>query len=217
MSLLAEPALGGATVGVVDYGMGNRRSVEKALEHVGARVVVSSDRSVLAECSGLVLPGVGAFPRAMENLKALGLDAFLVERVDGGTPLLGICLGLQLAFERSDELGGAKGMGIVPGLVRRLEAADHKLPHIGWSVVHWRKPSPLLRGVDGDVAYYHVHSYTCEPADPGDVLGEADYGGPFVAAVSRGSFTGVQFHPEKSSLDGLRLLANFVAACVPAA
>jgi glutamine amidotransferase len=217
VSLLAEPALGGATVGLVDYGMGNRRSVEKALEHVGARVVVSAEVGVLAECSGLVLPGVGAFPRAMENLKALGLDTFLVDRVDAGTPLLGICLGLQLAFERSDELGGAKGMGIVPGAVRRLEAADHKLPHIGWSVVHWRGPSPLLRGVARDVAYYHVHSYTCEPEDRGDVLGEADYGGPFVTAVSRGSFTGVQFHPEKSSLDGLRLLANFVAACVSAA
>jgi glutamine amidotransferase len=211
------PRTGGTLIGVVDYGMGNRRSVEKALEHVGAQVVVTADRTVLSACSGLVLPGVGAFPRAMENLRALGLDDFLVERVAAGLPVLGVCLGLQLAFDRSDELGGAKGMGIVPGSIRQLDAGEHKLPHIGWSVVHWRRESPLLRDVPRDVAYYHVHSFACEPAEPDDVLGTADYGAPFVTAVSHGSFTGVQFHPEKSSLDGLRLLENFVSVCVPAA
>jgi len=208
---------GDAFVGVVDYGMGNRRSVEKALEHVGARVAVSGDATVLGACSGLVLPGVGAFPRAMENLQALGLDSFLTERVSSGVPVLGICLGMQVAFDRSTERGGAKGLGIVPGEVRELEADGLKLPHIGWSEVHWRRASPLLADVTQDVAYYHVHSYTCEPSEPDDVLGVAEYGGPFVTAVSRGSFTGVQFHPEKSSLDGLRLLANFAFACVPAA
>jgi glutamine amidotransferase len=197
--------------------MGNRRSVEKALEHVGARVAVSGDATVLGACSGLVLPGVGAFPRAMENLQALGLDSFLTERVSSGVPVLGICLGMQVAFDRSTERGGAKGLGIVPGEVRELEAPSLKLPHIGWSEVHWRRASPLLADVTQDVAYYHVHSYTCEPSEPDDVLGVAEYGGPFVTAVSRGSFTGVQFHPEKSSLDGLRLLANFAFACVPAA
>jgi glutamine amidotransferase len=197
--------------------MGNRRSVEKALEHVGARVAVSGDATVLGACSGLVLPGVGAFPRAMENLQALGLDSFLTERVSSGVPVLGICLGMQVAFDRSTERGGAKGLGIVPGEVRELEADGLKLPHIGWSEVHWRRASPLLADVTQDVAYYHVHSYTCEPSEPDDVLGVAEYGGPFVTAVSRGSFTGVQFHPEKSSLDGLRLLANFAFACVPAA
>jgi glutamine amidotransferase len=214
---LSPAALGGATVGVLDYGMGNRRSVEKALEHVGARVVLSADRAELAACSGLVVPGVGAFPRAMERLAALGLDSFLVERVAGGTPVLGICLGMQIAFERSSELGGAAGLGIVPGSVSALEAGALKLPHIGWSEVHWRAESPLLDGVLSDVAYYHVHSYSCEPSDPNDVLGVAEYEKEFVSAVSRGSFTGVQFHPEKSSLDGLRLLANFARACVPAA
>jgi glutamine amidotransferase len=208
---------GDASVGVVDYGMGNRRSVEKALEHVGARVAVSGDRAVLGACSGLVLPGVGAFPRAMENLQALGLDSFLADRVSSGVPVLGICLGMQIAFDRSSERGGAKGLGIVPGEVRELEAQSLKLPHIGWSEVHWKRDSPLLAGVTRDVAYYHVHSYTCEPNQPDDVLGVAEYGGPFVTAVSRGSFTGVQFHPEKSSLDGLRLLANFVSVCVAAA
>jgi glutamine amidotransferase len=210
-------ARGDVLVGVVDYGMGNRRSVEKALEHVGARVAVSGDATVLGACSGLVLPGVGAFPRAMENLQALGLDSFLTERVSSGVPVLGICLGMQVAFDRSTERGGAKGLGIVPGEVRELEAPSLKLPHIGWSEVHWRRASPLLADVTQDVAYYHVHSYTCEPSEPDDVLGVAEYGGPFVTAVSRGSFTGVQFHPEKSSLDGLRLLANFAFACVPAA
>jgi glutamine amidotransferase len=208
---------GGALVGVLDYGMGNRRSVEKALEHVGARVLVSADPLELGECSGLVVPGVGAFPRAMESLVALGLDSFIIERVGSGVPVLGICLGMQLAFERSTERGGAKGLGIVPGSVTELEAGELKLPHIGWSEVHWRGESPLLEGVGPDVAYYHVHSYTCEPEDQADVLGEAEYGRPFVTAVARGSFTGVQFHPEKSSLDGLALLANFVSICALAA
>jgi glutamine amidotransferase len=213
----AQVGGGGRFVGVVDYGMGNRRSVEKALEHVGARVVLTADRSLLSECDGLVLPGVGAFPKAMENLHALGLDDFIVERAAGGTPVLGICLGMQLAFERSSEHGGADGLGIVPGEVRELAPGKLKLPHIGWSEVRWERATPLLDGVPAGRAYYHVHSLIGVPADPADTLGTAEYGERFVTAVSRGSFTGVQFHPEKSSLDGLRLLANFVATCVPAA
>ncbi|MGD0196282.1 MAG: imidazole glycerol phosphate synthase subunit HisH [Solirubrobacteraceae bacterium] len=201
-------------MGLLDYGMGNRRSVEKALEHVGARVVVSSDVSALEACAGLVVPGVGSFPRAMTSLGALGLDSFIVDRVAAGTPVLGICLGMQLAFERSSEHGGADGLGIVPGEVRELEVEGLKLPHIGWSRVHWRREAPLLAGVRRDVAYYHVHSYSCAPTFADDVLGDAQYGLPFVTAVARGSFTGLQFHPEKSSLDGLALLANFVSSCV---
>jgi glutamine amidotransferase len=213
----AQAGGGARRVGVVDYGMGNRRSVEKALEHVGARVLLSADRSRLAECDGLVLPGVGAFPKAMANMRALGLDEFVLERVGAGTPVLGICLGMQLAFERSREQGGAEGLGIVPGEVRELAAGSLKLPHIGWSEVRWERASPMLHAVAPDRAYYHVHSFVGEPADAQDTLGIAEYGERFVTAVSRGSFTGVQFHPEKSSLDGLRLLANFVASCVPAA
>ncbi|MGA2470362.1 MAG: imidazole glycerol phosphate synthase subunit HisH [Solirubrobacteraceae bacterium] len=212
----AEGGGRGARVGVVDYGMGNRRSVEKALEHVGASVVVSSDVALLGACDGLVVPGVGAFPKAMENLAALGLDELIVERVGAGVPVLGICLGLQVAFERSSELGGAAGLGIVPGEVRQLNPGGLKLPHIGWSEVHWLRDSPLLGGVGQDVAYYHVHSYACEPHEPADMLGTAEYGRRFVTAVARGSFIGVQFHPEKSSLDGLRLLANFASICVAA-
>ena len=212
-----EAARGGAPVGVVDCGMGNRRSVEKALERVGARVLVSADRGALAECAGLVVPGVGAFPRAVERLDALGLDSLLVERVGAGVPVLGICLGMQLAFERSSELGGAAGLGIVPGEVRELAAPGQKLPHIGWSEVHWLRESPFLEGVAERVPYYHVHSFGCEPSSREDVLGEGVYVSAFVAAVARGSFVGVQFHPEKSSLDGLALLRNFVSACVAAA
>jgi glutamine amidotransferase len=207
----------GATVGLVDYGMGNRRSVEKALEHVGARVTVSADPDVLAGTDALVVPGVGSFPRAMERLASLGLDGFLIEAAAEGKPILGICLGMQLFFERSSENGGAEGLGVVPGEVVELQAGDLKLPHIGWSTVHWTGESPLLEGVHRDVAYYHVHSYTCVPAQPeDDVLGFAEYGGRFTTAVTHGSFSGVQFHPEKSSLDGLALLANFVSSCVVA-
>jgi glutamine amidotransferase len=200
-------------IAVVDYGMGNRRSVEKALEHVGARVVVTAEHEPLRSADALVVPGVGAFPKAMENLGKLGLDELLRERVIAGTPVLGICLGMQLAFERSTEQGGAAGLGLLAGAVTALEADSLKLPHIGWNPVRWRAPSPLLENVPDGAAFYHVHSFAPQPADADDVLGTSDYGGDFVTAVAHGSFVGVQFHPEKSSLLGLRLLANFVAIC----
>jgi glutamine amidotransferase len=194
--------------------MGNRRSVEKALAHVGARAHVSSDHDELRSAAGLVVPGVGAFPRAMERLRELGLDELLRERVAAETPVLGICLGLQLAFERSSELGGADGLGLIPGEVHRLRATTLKLPHIGWNEVRFAKrASPLTVGLPQSCAFYHVHSFAAEPADEADVLGVADYGGPFVTAVERGSFYGVQFHAEKSSAAGLRLLANFARIC----
>jgi glutamine amidotransferase len=204
-------------IAVVDYGMGNRRSVEKALEHVGADARVSSDHDELRSAAGLVVPGVGAFPRAMERLRELGLDELLRERVAAETPVLGICLGLQLAFERSSELGGADGLGLIPGEVHRLRAGTLKLPHIGWNEVRFAKPdSPLTAGLPQTCAFYHVHSFAAEPADDADVLGVAEYGGPFVTAVQRGSFYGVQFHAEKSSAAGLRLLANFARICIAA-
>lgn len=216
-------------IGVVDYGMGNRRSVEKALEHVGARVLVSGDRERLSAAAGLVVPGVGAFPRAMDKLRELGLDELLRQRVRAGTPVLGICLGMQLAFERSSELGGASGLGIVRGEVRALlggvRSADGlKLPHIGWNEVSFAGAaaaastagSRLIADLPERCAFYHVHSFAPVPADRDDVLGTAEYGAPFVTAVQRGSFYGVQFHPEKSSAAGLRLLANFVRICIAA-
>jgi imidazole glycerol-phosphate synthase subunit HisH len=202
---------------VVDYGMGNRRSVEKALAHIGARASVSSDHDELRRADGLVVPGVGAFPRAMERLRELGLDELLRERVAAGTPVLGICLGLQLAFERSSELGGADGLGLIAGEVHGLRAGALKLPHIGWNEVRFTKAdSPLIAGLPRRCAFYHVHSLAAEPEREQDVLGVAEYGAPFVTAVEKGSFYGVQFHAEKSSAAGLRLLANFARICVDA-
>ncbi len=200
-------------IGLVDYGMGNRRSVEKALEHVGARVLVSGEPAALAGCRALVVPGVGAFPTAMERLRALALDAFLVERAAAGVPLLGICLGMHLAFEHSSEQGGAEGLGIVPGRVRELRADGLKLPQIGWNEVRWeRRDVAALEGARDAPVYYHVHSFVAVPAEPHDVVGTAEYGERFASVVAHGSFLGVQFHPEKSSHDGLALLERWVAA-----
>jgi glutamine amidotransferase len=212
-ALVDEPV----EITVVDYGMGNRRSVEKALAHVGANASISSDHDELRAAAGLVVPGVGAFPRAMERLRELGLDTLLRERVGAGSPVLGICLGLQLAFDHSSELGGANGLGLIAGEVHGLRTGSLKLPHIGWNEVRFTKPhSPLLAGLPSECAFYHVHSLAAEPAREEDVLGVAEYGAPFVTAVEKGSFYGVQFHAEKSSAAGLRLLANFARICVAA-
>jgi glutamine amidotransferase len=204
-------------IAVVDYGMGNRRSVEKALAHVGAHASVSADPQRLRAAAGLVVPGVGAFPRAMDNLRELHLDELLRERVAAGTPVLGICLGMEVAFDYSTELGGAAGLGIVAGEVRALAAGRLKLPHIGWNEVRFTKAhSPLIEDLPRECAFYHVHSFAPVPARAEDVLGTAEYGRPFVSAVEKGSFYGVQFHPEKSSAAGLRLLANFARICIAA-
>jgi glutamine amidotransferase len=204
-------------IGVVDYGMGNRRSVEKALEHVGASAVVSADPDLLRATAGLVVPGVGAFPRAMQRLHERGLDELVREHVRAGRPVLGICLGMQLAFDSSTEMGGAPGLGIVAGEVHALETGGLKLPHIGWNEVSFTRPgSPLVAELPQRCAFYHVHSYAPEPAVTQDTLGIAQYGKPFVSMVQSGSFYGVQFHPEKSSAAGLRLLANFARICIEA-
>jgi glutamine amidotransferase len=200
-------------IAIVDYGMGNRRSVEKALAHVGADARITRDHDDMRAADGLVVPGVGAFPRAMDNLRDLGLDELVRERVAQRVPVLGICLGLQLAFESSTEHGGADGLGLVPGTVHRLDSAGLKLPQIGWNVVEFTRVSPLTEGLPDRCAFYHVHSYAPTPAEEEDVLGTAEYRSRFVSAVQRESFYGVQFHPEKSSVHGLRLLANFAGIC----
>jgi glutamine amidotransferase len=211
--LIEEPV----EIGVVDYGMGNRRSVEKALEHVGASAVVSSDPDLLRATAGLVVPGVGAFPRAMQRLHERGLDELVREHVRTDRPVLGICLGMQLAFDSSTEMGGAPGLGIVAGEVHALETGGLKLPHIGWNEVSFTRPgSPLVAELPPRCAFYHVHSYAPHPAVAQDTLGTAEYGKPFVSMVQSGSFYGVQFHPEKSSAAGLRLLANFARICIEA-
>jgi len=207
--LLNEPV----EIAVVDYGMGNRRSVEKALEHIGARVTISSDHERLRDAAGLVVPGVGAFPRGMASLRELGLDELLRERLAHGTPVLGICLGMQLAFERSTEQGGTQGLGVIGGEVRQLEHGALKLPHIGWNEVSLAADSPLTEGLPQRCAFYHVHSFVPVPADPADILGTSIYGEQFASIVAHADFYGVQFHPEKSSAAGLRLLANFARIC----
>jgi glutamine amidotransferase len=201
-------------IGVVDYGMGNRRSVQKALERVDATVVVTHDHDELRRCTALVVPGVGAFPLAMRRLTELGLADLLREEVARAKPLLAICLGMQLLFERSEELEPTAGLGLLPGEVTRLEAGGLRMPHIGWNEVAFERAAPLTAGLPaGGCAFYHVHSYAARPADPADVIGSTEYGERFATIVGRGSLYGVQFHPEKSSAHGLRMLASFVALC----
>jgi imidazole glycerol-phosphate synthase subunit HisH len=200
-------------IALIDYGMGNRRSVEKALEHVGAASRLTADHDVLRSADGVILPGVGAFPEAMRRLARGGLDELIAERAGGGTPVLGICLGMQLLFESSAELGGAAGLGLLAGAVTALDPRGAKLPHIGWNQVGWRRPSPLTAGLPDPCAFYHVHSFVVRPADESDVIGESRYGEPFASVVGRDPVYGAQFHPEKSSAAGLRLLSNFAAIC----
>lgn len=205
------------TVALIDFGMGNRRSVEKALARVHAPPVVTADHDTLREADGLVLPGVGAFRAAMERVREAGLDEVVRERAAAGVPVIGLCLGMQLLFEHSDELGGASGLGLLSGEVRALATRGLNLPHIGWNDVVWTHPSPLTDGLPDPTAFYHVHSFVAHPADEGDVLGRSEYGSPFVSVVARGSVFGAQFHPEKSSTHGLALLRNFTRLCAPVA
>lgn len=198
---------------LIDYGMGNLRSVEKALERAGARVERSADHRALREAGGLIVPGVGAFPAAMERIRGLGLDVVIRERAAAGVPVLGICLGLQLIFASSREQGGAEGLGLVAGEVEALRAGDLKIPHIGWSPVSWAKESRLRAGLAEGEPFYFVHSFVPRPADRADVLATAEHGERFVCAVERENVFGVQFHPEKSSAAGLRLLRNFAGIC----
>jgi imidazole glycerol-phosphate synthase subunit HisH len=194
-------------IAIADYGMGNRRSVEKALAHVGAQSQVTSDPDVLRRADGVILPGVGAFPEAMRHVERTGLGDVLRERADAGIPLLGICLGMQLLFDASTEHEGAAGLGILPGEVTLLQGP--RLPHIGWNLVSFERASQLTDGLEGAAAFYHVHSFACRPADPADVVGTGEYGERFASVVERGNVMATQFHPEKSSRDGLRLLGNF--------
>ena len=204
------------TLAILDYGMGNLRSVEKAFEHVGVRAEITSDHARVRAADGVVLPGVGAFPKAMEAVRALGLDELLHERRDAGVPILGICLGMQLLFERSTELGGATGIGLLEGDVDLLDAPGLKVPHMGWNAVSWHGEAGLADGLSDPCAFYHVHSFAARPLNEGDVAGTAIYGGEFASVVARPPVYGTQFHPEKSGPDGLALLRNFAALCARA-
>ncbi|HEX3562651.1 MAG TPA: imidazole glycerol phosphate synthase subunit HisH [Solirubrobacterales bacterium] len=200
-------------IAILDYGMGNLRSVEKALERVGAETEITSDRLRAESADGVVLPGVGAFPGAMERVREIGLDQLIAARLAAGTPVLGICLGLQLLFESSVENEGASGLSLLNGIVAPLEANGYKVPHIGWSPVRWEHSSRLTEGLGEETPFYFIHSFAPRPATEDDLLGTAAYGERFACAVERPPLYGVQFHPEKSSSAGLALLANFVRIC----
>jgi glutamine amidotransferase len=200
---------------ILDYGMGNLRSVEKALEHVGVVATIANDAEAVRAADGLILPGVGAFPKAMTRVRELGLDELVAERRAEGVPILGICLGLQLLFDSTTELGGATGLALLPGEVDGLDADGLKVPHIGWSPVRWEKDSRLAEGIASETPFYFVHSFAPRP-EQGDLLGSAAYGARFACAAERDNVFGVQFHPEKSSAAGLRLLSNFAGVCAKA-
>ena len=196
-------------VTLIDYQCGNLRSVQQALEACGADVSVSSSPEGISRAQKLVLPGVGAFPVGMSNLRSLGLDEAIKERVQAGVPLLGICLGMQLLFESSTEHGGDTGLGLIKGNVVQIQVPDRrvKLPNVGWAPLHVEKNDPLL--VEDDY-FYFVHSYYAMLRDPSALLATAEYEGlRFCAAVSQGNVWGMQFHPENSANSGLRILNRF--------
>jgi len=207
----SRPAAG-PRMAVVDYGAGNLVSIEQALLAAGAEVVLARSPEELASADAVVVPGVGAAAPAMRRLERRGLSSVLRAWIADDRPYLGICLGLQLLFETSEE-DGATMLGLLPGSVRRLADAP-SLPHIGWNQVHRTRPHPLLDGVIDGADLYFVHSYAGVP-DPAVAeqisLATTDHGRPFVSAIARGALLGVQFHPERSGDDGLRILANFVA------
>jgi glutamine amidotransferase len=198
-------------VTLIDAGTGNLRSVQKALETLGARVTLTRDPAVLAAAERIVLPGVGAFAAFMDGLRACGLDSALHAAVTRRVPLLGICVGMQALFETGEEGGTFPGLGLLPGRVARFtDAPDRKVPHTGWNRLTPCRPSPLLEGLPEPPYAYFNHSYYCLPADPADALALTDYAPTFASAVQRGSIFGVQFHPEKSQSLGLALLNNFL-------
>jgi len=199
-------------IAVIDYGMGNLRSVGKALEYVGADVVITGEPSKLKDSRALVLPGVGAFRDAVKNLKGKGIWDVVIEEVKKGKPLLGICLGLQLLFEKSYEFGETEGLGLIKGEVIKFNLPpEFKIPHMGWNQVFKKKESPLLEGIKEGEFFYFVHSYYVKPEEEGVVLTKTDYGGLFfTSSIEKDNVFATQFHPEKSQRAGLKLLENFV-------
>jgi glutamine amidotransferase len=197
-----------ARVAIIDYGVGNLRSVEKAFRAGGADAVVTSDERELRDADKLVLPGVGAFRACMEALSARGFDELVRERVAEGTPLLGVCVGMQMLFEESEEFGVTRGLGLLRGRVRRFPEGL-RVPQVGWNQVEWRGAHALAEGIEDESFFYFVHSYFCDAVEESDVLGSTEYGNVYASVVARGVVCGVQFHPEKSQAAGLRLLKNF--------
>ena len=199
-------------IAIIDYGMGNLRSVQKALEKVGAQAIVTSDRREIAAADKVILPGVGAFRDAIAELKRQDFVGPIQDSIAAGKPFLGICLGLQLLFDVSYEDGHYEGLGIIPGKVVRFAApAGVKVPHMGWNQIARRNgvQPPLLAGLPDSAHVYFVHSYYVAPDDPAVIAAETDYAGTFTSAIWRGNIFATQFHPEKSQASGLRILRNF--------
>ena len=194
-------------IAVVDYGVGNLMSVTNALSYLGLNNVVTSDRGEIEKADGIILPGVGAFGNAARQLVEHGFDSLLKAQAEV-KPMLGVCVGMQLLFESSSEMGQHGGLGIIPGRVRRIKTGL-KLPHMGWNSLEIKKECPIFRGLNGGEYVYFVHSYCAEVEDPGDVSATVEYSENFAVSVSRGNVFGLQFHPEKSGECGLEILKNF--------
>ncbi|HKY42141.1 MAG TPA: imidazole glycerol phosphate synthase subunit HisH [Pyrinomonadaceae bacterium] len=195
-------------VAIIDYGVGNLRSVEKAFAATGCEAIVTADENDLRSAQRLVLPGVGAFGACMKALSERGFDRLVREKAREGTPLLGVCVGMQLLFDESDEFGATSGLGLLRGRVRRFEN-DLVVPHVGWNRIYQKRSHALFEGIaDGSFCYF-VHSFYCEPADDEVAVGETEYGGRYASVVASRNIFGVQFHPEKSQEVGLRMLRNF--------
>ena len=197
-----------SAVAIIDYGVGNLRSVEKAFAAVGVEAIVSDDEATLRAAQKLVLPGVGAFGACMRDLRRSGFADLIIDRVKRGTPLLGVCVGMQMLFEESSEFGTTAGLGILKGCVRRFRD-DLQVPHVGWNEVNQKAENGLLERIPQRSFFYFVHSYYCQPETDRTIVGETDYGVRFASVVAEGNVWGVQFHPEKSQSAGLRLLKNF--------
>lgn len=197
-------------IAVLDYGMGNLRNVARALRHLGADAFITADAGAARDADRLVLPGVGAFPDAMAEIRRRRFDRLVRDAAAAGKPVLGICVGFQVLFEEGFEFGRHPGLGLLPGRVERFPEGI-RIPHVGWNQVRWRPGISLVAGLPGDSWFYFVHSYRPVGVPEADILGYTDYGGDFPAVVGRGSVLGVQFHPEKSQHTGLRLLSNFLA------
>jgi imidazole glycerol-phosphate synthase subunit HisH len=197
-------------IAIIDYGMGNLRSVQKAFEKVGHQAVVTSDPAQVAAAAKVVLPGVGAFEDAAAELRRLGLVQPVLQAIDSGKPFLGICLGLQLLFDVSYENGRHEGLGVLRGECVRFDLPkEYAVPHMGWNQLNIRHPAPVLSGVAEGTYVYFVHSYYVVPTDAEVIAAETDYGGPFCAMVWRDNIFATQFHPEKSQAEGLKMPKNF--------
>lgn len=200
-------------VAIIDYGVGNLRSVEKAFAATGADAIVTDDQEKLRAADRLVLPGVGAFSTCMNALHECGFDKLVREKVQQGTPLLGVCVGMQMLFEESEEFGRTNGLGLLPGRVRRFPN-DMVVPQVGWNQIEQQTAHPLFGGIADESFFYFVHSYYCAPASPEVTIGKTDYGESYASVVAQQNICGVQFHPEKSQSVGLKMLHNFAYGAI---